>query len=249
MRAVKKLFDKIMSLVFVPKCVGCGARLSHDDILCPKCFGEYMFDKNTKCPSCNGKMSDCTCAPEVMRDMGLSRYIKLLPYKHGEHETTERMLYELKRHRNKKLIDFFATEIALPISKYMKSKPANYVITYCPRTPKEKLKYGFDQSKSVARECARILSVPFEVTVYNDGKKLQKEASHSERVKNAKNSYYVYDDADFSGKTYFLLDDVVTTASTMRTCKNLLKDMGAKDVIAVSLYQAIRFHRFKSTAL
>lgn len=241
MRNIKKLFDKIMSLIFVPKCVGCTERLGCDDLFCPQCFSEYMIQTNTECPRCHVKMSECTCAPKAMRNMGLSKYIKLLPYKNGECETTERMLFTLKRRRNKKLIDFFAMQIAIPISKYMKTKTGNYVLTYCPRTKKEKRKYGFDQSEAVARKCAQILSIPFETTVYNDGKKVQKEASHSERVKNAKSSYYVYDNSDFSNKTYFLLDDVVTTASTMKACKDLIKGMGAKDVVAVSLYRAIKF--------
>ncbi|GAB4141911.1 MAG: hypothetical protein Fur0024_4310 [Patescibacteria group bacterium] len=58
-----------------------------------------------------------------------------------------------------------------------------------------------------------------------------------ERMENIKNAFGIKKDfEDFvKGKSFLLVDDIVTTGSTLKECAKVLKNSGAKSVFAVTL--------------
>lgn len=229
-----------MTLVFVPKCVGCGERLERDDLFCEKCYSEYLNARQEDCPVCHSQIDRCTCAPAVMRRMGLGRYIKLMRYRTGEDTPVNRIAYELKNSHNRKLTDFLALELALPIKRYIgNSDKSEFAVTYCPRSDESVSRFGYDHMEEVARKTAEILGVDFEYSIVRTGGRIQKKSGRKERRENARESFAPTSSCRLGSK-YFLLDDIVTTGATMEACKNILKKNGAKDVICVSIFQAIK---------
>lgn len=92
---------------------------------------------------------------------------------------------------------------------------------------------GYNQSELIARnlEC----NVPLDTTslIKHKNTKPQSTLSHAERQSNIKDAYSC--NADFSGKSIILIDDVFTTGSTLDSCAKVLKEHGAKTVAAITV--------------
>jgi len=63
--------------------------------------------------------------------------------------------------------------------------------------------------------------------------KVQKELTRTERLNNLKGRIYLQNNAP---KTALIIDDVITTGSTMEVCANVLKENGAQKVYGLCLF-------------
>ncbi len=109
-------------------------------------------------------------------------------------------------------------------------------VCYVPRALKNVRKRGFDQSKLIAESVAYYLNVPLLHCIERKGKsEEQKKLSGEERRKNVKNKFFVRIDnlVSENGKipsNVLLIDDVVTTGSTIKECSYLLGKKGIRNV-------------------
>jgi ComF family protein len=81
-------------------------------------------------------------------------------------------------------------------------------------------KRGYNQSELIAAEVSRQLGVPLNTTnVYRlRNNESQTKKSLTERVENVKDIFALRDNALFADKTILLIDDVITTGSTIIAC-------------------------------
>ena len=242
MNILKRTINKLLSLIFVPKCVGCGERLSDDELFCKKCFEFFMKARKETCPTCNRRIDRCTCSTKILSDNGVSKYIKLLHYRSGDINPVNNMAYELKERHNGKLNDFLAVQLALPISKCIESgKSKDYIITYVPRSLNAIKRFGYDQAEELSLKIAKILDLEWKKVIKRKGGKAQKNFSLKDRRKNAEKSFCpAFDDYDFKGRKFILIDDIVTSGYTVIACKKILKFFGAKEVIVASVFNSTK---------
>ena len=66
------------------------------------------------------------------------------------------------------------------------------------------------------------------------------EFSGKARVKNVKNAFVVKDVEKIKGRKVILIDDVMTTGSTLKECAVALKKAGAKEVNSLTLARVVR---------
>ena len=111
------------------------------------------------------------------------------------------------------------------------SEPAS-TVCWVPVSKKRRRVRGYDQSELLARVIAKKLSLPLVPA-------LQKHAERgpqsqlkdaAQRRSNASGAFSVLPGADVSGKTLLLIDDIVTTGSTLSECCRVLKGAGAARV-------------------
>ena len=95
------------------------------------------------------------------------------------------------------------------------------------------MKYGYDHGREVARAFAKKLGLSYMDCFDNSGEKEQKTLDRRERYANAKQSYSLKKNVDVKNKNFIIIDDVLTTGSTISACLTLLKERGAKSVVAV----------------
>lgn len=98
--------------------------------------------------------------------------------------------------------------------------------------------YGFDQSEEICKAMAKQYGlVCVELIKRRRGGKEQKKLNAAERKKNINSlmrpSKGTADTA--RGKYVILLDDIVTTGASMSACLPMLRKMGVKGVICVTL--------------
>lgn len=108
-----------------------------------------------------------------------------------------------------------------------------------PPLSKERLKErGYDQAMLLARATAEELGVPLVRTLNKVRHTDAQSGLHEDSARRA-NVLGVYElAAPVEGKRILLIDDVVTTGSTLSECARVLRTNGAADVVCVTLARA-----------
>lgn len=111
------------------------------------------------------------------------------------------------------------------------------IITYVPISFGRWLKRGYNQSELVAKFVANNVNVPCKATM-SKRMFIKRQSSindNEKRAENAQNAFYVKNNIDVYSKRILLIDDVITTGSTVSACANILSSAGAKAVFVVGM--------------
>ena len=208
--------SSLMNLLFPPKCVFCRRVLSRgDEGLCDKCIESLPFAEDFGKQA--GDSYDFCISPLYYR--GTVRK-SILRFKFGGASAYAEVYGKL-------LADCIRE---CPDIKYD-------LISWVPLSSKRKRKRGYDQAMLLALATAlelddvavEILKKPHDVQAQSE---LGDKAERSANISGA----YVADDAELiEGKSILLIDDVVTTGSTLSECAKVLCASGASSVVCAAL--------------
>ncbi|MBR6633693.1 MAG: ComF family protein [Clostridia bacterium] len=110
------------------------------------------------------------------------------------------------------------------------------VVTFTPRRPGLVRLYGFDQAEELAMAISEQTDIPCSKLLKRKGFSLeQKSLKSSARSKNVEGKFRCKE--NLTGKRVLLVDDVVTTGSTVNECAKMLRQCGAKSVYVWSIAQ------------
>jgi ComF family protein len=103
--------------------------------------------------------------------------------------------------------------------------------------PLHKNKYrqrGYNQAELIAKSVARILNIPYctDILIKNSETKSQSALARNERLSNIEGSFKVINEKVVYNKKILLIDDIITTGSTINQCSKVLKKAGAGYIIA-----------------
>lgn len=103
---------------------------------------------------------------------------------------------------------------------------------------------GFNQAELVARAAARRLDIPVNVSntalLRHRETKSQVGLTREERIANVHGAFRISDPAQVKDRVVILVDDVMTTGTTLSECARVLKKAGARKVWAVTVARAFR---------
>lgn len=96
---------------------------------------------------------------------------------------------------------------------------------------------GYNQSKILAEEISKTVSVPVtkKVLIRKKKTKDQTHLSPEERERNVRGAFVVRANSVLQGKKVILVDDVMTTGATLKECARVIKEAGAREVVGVTL--------------
>lgn len=122
------------------------------------------------------------------------------------------------------------------ISDFQKENELDIIIPV-PLHRKRLRQRGFNQAVLLGQIMSRVLSLPMLPDAMTRVRytEPQVELSSSERRLNVKGAFSVKDGSSVAGKRILLLDDVMTTGSTMDECSRELKKAGAANVTAITI--------------
>ena len=208
LKPVKWLLD----LIYPPKCVLCGRLLQKDEEnACPRCLLELpiltvLLD--------GGDFYSACAAP--FRYEGKLRE-SILRYKFGG-----------KRH----YAQFYAEYLAASIRAQLGGKFD--LITWVPISRRRRRERGYDQARTLAELTAKRLGCPCVQTLKKTKHNRRQSGIDSDEARraNVKGVYRAVKPERFAGKRLLLIDDIITTGSTISECAFTLRRAGASGVAA-----------------
>jgi ComF family protein len=205
------ILNPVIDVFFPPICYICDCYLpAGQKIICKNCWSEI--------PAFDGKLDQSlTTGPFD------TLYI-LFEFE----DKIRHLIHLLKYKQHLTLAEYFASEAKNKFPNLMKQ---NYnEIIPVPLYKTRKRERGYNQSEEVANALANIFQIPVKsehllrIRPTSSQTKMNKE----QREKNIKNVFYC--PKKLHGNNILLVDDVITTGSTIEVCVNTLKEAGAKRV-------------------
>lgn len=234
---MRKLFQKALDLVFVPRCTACGVRLPPGaGALCPQCRDRYDLALLAPCPMCGKVISACLCRGQALERTSVKGLIKLFLYQKiaGESDPPQNaLLYRLKHHADRRVVGHLATGLAEAIRPHLTTMGEGLIVTYAPRSHRARRRYGFDHMSYLSDEVAKRLGLPCaSLLIRRGGREQKKSSSRTARFQNMQAAYRYCGRQLLEGRPVLLLDDISTSGATLAAAARTLRQAGAGKVYA-----------------
>jgi len=209
-------FSAFLDILFPPKCVFCSKILNKpDDGWCDKCTESlpYADDEGRQ----QGEFFDFCVSP--LYYTGVVRQ-SILRYKFRD---------------TSQYADIYGKILA----EFIRENPdIRYdIISWVPLSKKREYSRGYDQAKLLATQTAHELNKVALKTLekHRDVRAQSELGDKTERSANINGAYSVSDPDLIKGKRILLVDDVITTGSTLDECSKTLLSAGAAGVLCLTL--------------
>ncbi|MCX6274655.1 MAG: ComF family protein [Bacteroidetes bacterium] len=153
-------------------------------------------------------------------------------------EKVQHLIHQLKYRKRKDIGVFLGELYGYDLKKSAVFSTVDVIIPV-PLHPKKLRKRGYNQSECFAEGLSQSLKVPYDVKSLKRKKETQTQTRKHrfERFENVNNVFSVTKPEQLKGKHILLVDDVITTGSTLVACAEALLDVpGTKVSIAAIAY-------------
>ncbi len=205
------------------------------DAFCPECKEKWEIHKKENCRRCGQPLDKCWCGVPVDKKGEITNEYHLVQYDKRANTIIKNLLYNMKNYNRPLVTDTIAREMCKEF--YPRLDYTDLVVAFIPRSTGNIKKYGHDQSKNIAYALAKLSGFDVAEVLVRTGSTNQKKLDQKQRQENAEKSYHIVNGAgkQIKGKTVILIDDVLTTGSSVTRCAHLLKWKGAKRVIVFTI--------------
>ena len=210
------LWNKLLDLLFPPKCAFCkGVLWDKEHEICEKCKKTLPYVPDAR----------------VIRKGDYGRCAVTFYYE----DMVKTGIHGLKFDGRQHCAAHFARYMAQTVAEHLGGEFD--AVTFVPVSEKRLRERGYDQGRLLAEELAKIWSVEAVPTL----KKIRHTRPQStisvpeERRANVLGAYAPLQGAEIAGKRLLLVDDVLTTGSTMSACASVLRRSGAASVVCAVL--------------
>jgi ComF family protein len=224
------LWDDFLSLLFPRLCYGCGNHLMrNENLICTEC---YVLIPRTDYHN----IPDNPVAQLLWGRCSIEKAAAFSFYNKGSR--MRKLIHNMKY----KGIREVGMELGIIYGHSLKSSGFTDGIDFIipvPLHPSKKRKRGFNQSEVIAEGISMATGIPVDRTslIRSTKSDTQTKRSRYERWVNVEGIFTLSDKEALKGKSVLLIDDVITTGSTIESCANeLLKTEGIKVSVAALAY-------------
>ncbi len=226
---LKSLGGQITDLVFPVYCLGCG--MEEKTYLCENCPPKLVKLEKQLCIRCQKAAPFGKTHPECGSRNTVDGIISALRYS----DATVKKIIEVFKYN-------FVSELSRPLSYLLREEIKKqgledyfkeFVIVPIPLHTRRFNWRGFNQAQLLARQISTLLEIPVDsLAVRSRFTKPQTELKKEQRYLNIQDAFGLTKSVS---EKYLLVDDVVTTGSTLNELAKLLKKSGASEVWALTV--------------
>lgn len=215
-----KLLDGMIKLLFPPRCIFCSSimDINSDTYICKSCFSRIPFLEAGIIRNVSPALGrgNCDYAVCVCRYEGIVRD-SVKRFKFHDRPGYYRAFALLLAERLKKMTNISEFDI----------------ITCVPLHKSKESMRGYNQSRLISAELGRKLGIPVDNRLLSRERHTGSQSlkTRYERFINVSGAFRVNRRDSVKGRTVLLVDDVMTTGSTLEECSRVLKEAGAKKVV------------------
>ena len=242
MRLLAKLnpLPALGSLFYPPICVVCFGTVEGIEYLCPNCLGRAprivppfcakcsepflgAITQTFSCANCEHRTLHFDAAVAAYRSRGLVRQL-VHDFKYGR-----------QRHLRYPLAEWLGETLN---DARLRSRRFDLIVPV-PLHPARERERGFNQATLIAELLANRLSLPLRPVLERIRYTTTQTAyDRAERMENLQDAFRLRKNRDVRGLRVLLIDDVLTTGSTLSECARVLKAAGAISVHAATAARA-----------
>jgi ComF family protein len=227
----KNLFFGLESLVLPELCMSCLDReVSGEGIVCVFCIKDLLFTNYFD-------YVDNPLYQKLNEKVKIERASALWYY--YDHSIAQNLVHNFKYSGFQKIGENMGKVLGQDIVSNNFHKGID-AIMYVPMTDKKKHERGFNQAEVIANQISIETKLPIlhDVMLKLRNTKSQTVFSKKQREKNADILFKVVKPMEIKNKHILLVDDVITTGSTIASCSHELLMMGASKISVVGLAAA-----------
>lgn len=230
----QRLAFEALELLSPTRCAGCERPGS---LICDRCLGDLKrIDPTSSCPACGAPFGDVLCTECRGAGIGVDRCLSAVVFD----DLASRIVRAYKDGGERRLAGPIAEamfDCALRArveadGRFGEALGALDAIVFVPATRAAYRRRGFDHMEAVAEGLARRMGLELVDALVKHGRSDQRRLGRLERREHAEGAYEVV--APVRGLRLLLVDDVITTGSTIRSSARALVDAGAVSVTALS---------------
>lgn len=233
----------ILNFILPPRCLNCGRILTENTGLCASCFDEITFITQPYCRKCGHPLETAAASGEGML-CGRCLKTNNRPFRFSRSafaydEASKNLILNFKFRDKTENARFLAQTMYVAGEDIFKA--GIDVIVPVPLHFLRLLGRRYNQSALLARQLSKLSGCPADCTsvVKHRRTRPQVELSGLARVRNVKGAFSVNRPALIAGKRILLVDDVLTTGSTLKECALALKRAGAKSVDTLTVARVV----------
>lgn len=233
---LKKTLNSIVNLFFPHLCFICEKNIPDYSVLCNKCDSRIKFFKPPLCLGCSKKISQNSsfCKKCKTKDLYYDKLISCTEYREPI-----RTLIHLLKYKNHDYLADFLSSLIIDYLKRIGLKGAGFdLMLPVPSHSIRMREREYNQSNLLAKRLSTFLKIPLKSDIIFCKKNLksQSKLKGKNRRENVKNNFFVM--APVRNKNIILVDDIITTGSTINECAKALKKEGAKKITVITLAKA-----------
>jgi len=234
-----KIKNLVFDVLFPLICLDCQKYIANgENPICNQCFSLIKLNTSLFCPVCRARLAD---NKKICNHGKKNQPFSYLLAAAGNYDDPIlRNLIHYFKYESFENLSPLLGELTIKYIENCKLKIENYIVIPVPLSSRSLRRRGFNQSKSLAE----FIAANFNLTMINGLKRTKntlpqaKLKDNEERAKNVKNCFTVQNAENIKNKNILLVDDVFTSGATMNEAVRILKENGARRIIALVLAKA-----------
>ena len=235
-----ELFRAAVSLLYPATCAVCGKNVRTGEYLCDGCEGKIVRIVSPFCQTCsepfegsiNSAFSCANCAHRTI-------YFDAAVAAYRGRGIVRDVIHEFKYNRQMHLRHLVARWLRAALDDKRLADHTFDVTVPVPLHPARQRERGFNQASLIAELLSAQTSIPCRSLLKRIRYTTTQTAlDRSQRMENLHNAFRLRKNADVRGLRVLLVDDVLTTGSTLSECARVLKRAGATSVRAATAARA-----------
>ena len=210
------VFDDLLQTLFPNYCLGCKSAVPKKTILCLHCLSEL--------PKTNSHLSTLNPLVKLLQQLTPISYATSLFF-FEQQGLVQQLIHQLKYMNREQLGNFFGIQLGQKLVD--SSFSACDLVVPIPLHRRRQRQRGYNQVSQFGQQLAKQLQIEYvpQNLIRHKATKTLVRLNADQRTAQIKNAFSVIDTSVFEGKHVLLVDDVVTTGTTLSEGANCLLDI------------------------